>query len=1222
MSDAEKNNAAPAAPAEAAEKETKNVDNDGTEGDLQKDNEHQRTINVGNLPKDITEQQLRDHFTGHEVERVEIYHYLRNTLALLVFKDKTAAQKACDEKDGSMLNGRRLRIHLEYITIRYTKKDVIVVVVDDDMTEEMLFDRVKEHCEVTQVFIFFPLGYVHLGKDVDKTAVLEKLTAAGMKAYDVNGRDQNQHVDLWRAAKLFFRNRNRVQLLNVPQKWVENTEELKKACSEAGTITEAIANHVTQASSNYYARIFFETEEQAAKAAELLNGKVFEDKRIHALHLSSALLPNYKTSVYASPLERTVTEEDVYEHFKQFGEIDFVNRRNCVENAIICFKTSEAAEKALACTTFPAPTEENKEATKPITVQRYDGPLVLRAAGVKRKATAQRTTPDGKTREPRTPGGADKEKSHKDILQKLHAFFPVYVSNIPFSCPTHVIREFFSSLGGEVKFIFSPQHYLPYRLKTAMVYYTRRNDMLNAIKQLDKKMLNNQHLHVLPGRGDSNFNQQKTVKLSKINESLTEDAIFRKMRPLGKVVRLMKKSRSLAFVEFADSADVEKVLKMKQEELPINCVFTKIVKDVSRRLYNETDPKILGTVVRLMRRNPKMLNKTTGAGPLMSGNNVVGGPGGFVGGKRPRMNGPPGYGNVPPFNPNNGGNNLNNNQAIQDLLRLAFMSGKNVGESLAAGGGGNQGPNRGGSFNNADPPISNQGGGNNAFGGGGDGSFGAGGGGGRNMNNRNQNMNFRGGNRNNQNSNVGGNRGLGGNTNNNAGGGGNNNFGNQNQNNSGGPRSGGGGALGGVGGNNSNNNSGGGGMMNNRGNMNNNMNNRNNGGNNNMNNMNKRGGGNNLQQQNSSMQMGGGSGSGGSGGGVVGTGNIGGNNMNKGNGGGMRGGNNQGMGGGSGTGMGSGGGNMGMNRSNNNNMGGNRNNRNNNFNDNSSFGGSGGGLGGGNNNAFDGGSNNFSNDNFGGGRNNDNNFSNDNFGGGRNDSYASDNNFGGNSGGGGGGSSGRNNFGNRNNDSYGSGNRNNNFGGGSSNFGGNSYNSNSGSRFNSDNDGPFSGNSGGNSNTGSGGNNAFGLNNNRGNNSSNNSRFSSDDNLGGGGGGYGGGNTNNRGGNNFNDNNSNNFGGSNRGSGGGGNQKPQGLFNLGGSGSGNLGGGGNNMSYNNFGGGNSNNSGGNNFRNNDNNKGGWMGGNNSNNSGLGGGRSNSNQDSIGRLAGSLFSRRF
>ncbi|XP_058174059.1 uncharacterized protein LOC131288896 [Anopheles ziemanni] len=1182
---------------------------------VQKDNEHQRTINVGNLPKDVTEQQLREHFTGHEVERVEIYHYHRNTLALLLFKDKAAAQKAIDEKDGKMMGDRRLRINLEYITIRYTKKDVIVTVVDDDMTEEKLYDRVKEHCEVTQVFIFHPLGYVHLGKEADKTVVLEKLNASGLKAYDVNGRDQNQHVDLWRAAKLFFRNRNRVQLLNVPQKWVENTDELKKACSEAGTITEAVANNVNQAASNYYARIFFETEEQAAKAAELLNGKVFEGKRIHALHLSSALLPNYKTSVYASPLEKTVTEEDVYDHFKQFGEIDFVNRRNCVDNAIVCFKSEDAVEKALACTTFPAPTEANKEATKTISVKRYDGPLVLRAACLTRKqaVATKRSAPDGKTREPRTIGaaGAERQKTHKDILQKLQAFWPVYVSNVPYSCPSHVIRDLFSSQGGEVKFLFSPQQYLTYRLsapqpvKTVMLYYTRRNDMYNALKNLDKKALLGHHLNVLPGRGDSNFELQNTVRLSRINESLSEDVIFRKMCPLGKIVRLTKKSRSLAFVEFADAADVEKILKLKQEELPINCVYSKITKDVNRRLYNESDPRIVGTIVRLLRRNPKMLTKTTGAGPLMSRGpmNVGGGPGRFAGGKRPRMSGPPGFGNPPPFNPNNGGN-LNNNQAIQDLLRLAFMSGKNVGESLAAGGGsGNQGPNRGGggggnSFNNADPPISNQGGGNNAFGGG-DGGFGAGGGGGggRNMNNRNQN-NFRGGNRNNANSNVGGNRGLGGgnlgnSNNNNAGG--NSNFGNnQNQGvgGGGGPRSGGG-ALGGG-----NNGGGGGGMMNNR-NNNPNMNNRNNN-----QNMNKRGAGGNVNVQQQAPMVGGG---------------IGGNNK---GGGGLRG-NNQGLGGVGGMGGtvgggGGGGNNMNMNRSNNNNLGGggggmgggnNRNNRNNYNNDsNSSFGGS---VSGGNNNPF--GGNNFASDNFGGGRNNNDSFANDNFGGGRNDSYGNDN-FGGNSGGGGGGGgSGRNNFGNRNSDNFGGGRNNDNFGGGNSNFGGNSYGSGGGggggSRFNNDNDGPFGGNTG----TGGGGN-AFGLNN-RGNNSSN-SRFS-DDNVGGGvggGGGYGGGN-NNRG-NNFND--GGNFG-NNRG---GGNQKPQSLFNLGGGGSGSGGGsvGGNNMSYNSFGGGNSGNSGGGNFRN-DNNSGGkgWGMG---NNSGVAGGRSNNNQDSVGRLAGSLFSRRF
>lgn len=124
--------------------------------------------------------------------------------------------------------------------------------------------------------------------------------------------------------------------------------------------------------------------------------------------------------------------------------------------------------------------------------------------------------------------------------------------------------------------------------------------------------------------------------------ALSEDAIFRKMRPLGKVVRLTKKSRSLAFVEFADAADVEKILKLKQEDLPINCIFSKVQKDVGRRLYNESDSRILGTIARLLRRNPRMLSKASGAGSLMGNNAHSGGPGGGFAGKRPRMNAPPG----------------------------------------------------------------------------------------------------------------------------------------------------------------------------------------------------------------------------------------------------------------------------------------------------------------------------------------------------------------------------------------------------------------------------------------------------------------------------------------------------------------------------------------------------------------------------------------------------
>lgn len=672
-----------------------------TESDAPKaDVEHQRKINVGNLPSDVTEQQLRDLFSGHEIEKVDIYHYRKYTIALLLFKDKEAATKALTEKDGTMFRDRRLRMHLEFITIRHIKRDVIVTVVDDEnVTEEQLWDKVKAaDVEPTSVLIFYPLGYVTLQKDADKPVILEKLKTAGFNAHDLNQRDQNQHLDIWRAAKLFFRNRNRVQLLNIPNKWIEDKEEMKKQCAEGGTITEAVSNNVTQNAQNAsnYARIFYETEEQAAKAATALNGRVVEGKRIHALHLGSALIPNYKTSVYVTSLDKAITEEQVYDHFKQFGEIDFVNRRNCNDAAIVCYKAAASVEKALACTTFPAPTDENKDATKEVAVKKYDGPIVLRPVALKRKL---KTGEEDKDQEERS-------KEQQDVLKKLQAYHPIFVGNVPMNCPPLELKRYFAQ-HGPIKFMFSPQIMTyrasaPHPVKTFIIYYMAKPSAQNACKFLDHKFFGGHRLHVLPLRGEQSLDVKKTVKLTKI-PYLSEDALFKKIKPfVGKINRIVKKSRLAAYIELNDTADVDKLMNVENDDHPLPKGKMELLKTpINARLYNENDSRVLNGIAKIIAKNPDMLKKT----PMPPPN------------KRPRMNGP-GFNQGPGgFVPNN---NMNNPQAIQDLLRLAFMSGKNVGESLAS----NQG-----SFNAPDPPIANS----NNFG---DGGFG--------NRNRNQGGNFRG----------------------------------------------------------------------------------------------------------------------------------------------------------------------------------------------------------------------------------------------------------------------------------------------------------------------------------------------------------------------------------------------------------------------------------------------------------------------------------------------
>lgn len=690
---------------------------EGTENEAdapKTDNEHQRKINVGNLPSDITEQQLRDHFSGYEIERVDIYHYRTYTLALLLFKEKDAAAKAVEEKEHSSLRGRRIRVHLEYLTIRQIKREVIVTVLDDEnTTEDQLWDKIKAaDVEVTSVLVFYPLGYVTLEKEADKAAIIEKLNAAGINAHDVNQRDQNQHLDIWRAAKLFFRNRNRVQLLNVPIKWIEDKEEMKKQCAEGGVITEAVSNNVNQSSSNY-ARVFYETEEQAIKAAAALNGRIFEGKRIHALHLGSALIPNYKTSVYVTSLEKTVTEENVYDHFKQFGEIDFVNRRNCNDAAIICFKSADSVEKAIACTTFPAPTDADKNATTEVTVKKYDGPLLLRSLAMKRKL---KTNEDGSPIDPE-----EKTKEMQDVLKKLQAYHPVFVGNVPLNCPPLELKRYFAQ-HGPIKFMFSPQivtyqQSAPHPVKTFIIYYNFRPSALNACKFLDHKFFGGHRLHVLPLRGELYFDVKKTVKVTKI-PYLSEDALFKKVKPyVGKINRIVKKTRTAAYIELNDLADVDKFMDVDAADHPLNkAKMEPITANTSVRLYDENDTRVLRVIAKIIAKNPDMLKKVA-PGQL----------------KRPRLNGPGTFNQGPGgFNPSN---NMNNPQAIQDLLRLAFMSGKNVGESLASGQS---------SFNAPDPPLANS----NNFG---DGGF-------RGNNNRGGNnqmgggqSNFRPNNRNNTN---------------------------------------------------------------------------------------------------------------------------------------------------------------------------------------------------------------------------------------------------------------------------------------------------------------------------------------------------------------------------------------------------------------------------------------------------------------------------------------
>lgn len=734
-----------------------------TENTSNKAADNGKKLNVGNLPVDVTEQELRDHFKEFTVENVEIFHYLKYTLALLLFKDKDTATKALKAKEGSLFRNRRLRMHIEYIAIWNIKKNVFVHVVDDNTTEEEVYDKFKNVTEVTGVLVFHPLAYVSCNTQEQKEAAIKELNTEEVTVYDLTGHDQNHHIEIWRAAKLFFRNLNRVSLINLPESWVSNQDELKKAVEGTGTLTEV---KVINNSHGSVAQLFYEDEDTARNASQTLNQQVFEGKRIHALHVTAALIPDYTTSVYLTSLEKAVSEETIYDHFEKFGEIEFVSRRKCAdEHAIICFKNKSAVEAALECKTLPVPKADSDETEdKTVGVKRYNGPLIIDL----KPSHVKKLLEDGEESKMRPPP------------LPLAKLWPIYVSNLPYTADKRDIRDYFSSVGGHIKFIFSPN--IPaYKtsqtsmVMAALIYYARREQATDAIKAFNGKHFQNRCLHVFPGRKDTYFNPETSVRLVRLTIGVSEEKLFEKFRKFGFIECVVKRNRNTALIEFRDKEVCDKVLQLPDGEKPVRCGIEPLTTKVNRKIFKENDEKISLAMQEIIDKNPAVLenvqsNRFSGPPPL----------------KRGRFNGPDqnfgNIGNRNDFGSMNSNNDFSNPQVIQDLLRLAFISGKNLGEGLASG---NNNP-----FNNSSDStlsslnLANGFSGRN-FGGG---NFGNNSGNRNNFGNNQNNSNNRfGGNQNNRNNgnNFGGQKGFNGSQNNqnqNR----NNNNNNQNQNRQGG----------------------------------------------------------------------------------------------------------------------------------------------------------------------------------------------------------------------------------------------------------------------------------------------------------------------------------------------------------------------------------------------------------------------------------------------------
>ena len=109
-----------------------------------------------------------------------------------------------------------------------------------------------------------------------------------------------------------------------------------------------------------------------AISATELNNTIFGGRRIHVHHGDKFMLPNYEYSVLVDNVSFYSTEEEIYDTFKQFGEIEQVSRRYLkLQQILVEFKDKTSVEKAVKLTQISRKTEKVRE----VTVHKLVGPL-------------------------------------------------------------------------------------------------------------------------------------------------------------------------------------------------------------------------------------------------------------------------------------------------------------------------------------------------------------------------------------------------------------------------------------------------------------------------------------------------------------------------------------------------------------------------------------------------------------------------------------------------------------------------------------------------------------------------------------------------------------------------------------------------------------------------------------------------------------------------------
>jgi hypothetical protein len=275
-----------------------------------------------------------------------------------------------------VLEAHRLRVYSCGKVANKLLSGHIAILVEEDpaVTEDQLFEKYSKLGELTEVNKIFPHVYLTFKDKQTKLAAVAEIKKEEKKVYSIRDiSDFHQHLELVRDQKLYHLNHNRISVFNIPAEAKE--AEVRDHFSKFGEKTRSFRFY-EYAYKSYSTVLEFETTEGAKRAADEMNNTMFKDRRIRVLHNLLHVIPNYKTSVYITGMKNDTTEEQIYDDFKQYGNIDYVSRHNLKpDSALIVFKTADAVEKAIAAKVFVRKTKDTTETMTNININKLDGPI-------------------------------------------------------------------------------------------------------------------------------------------------------------------------------------------------------------------------------------------------------------------------------------------------------------------------------------------------------------------------------------------------------------------------------------------------------------------------------------------------------------------------------------------------------------------------------------------------------------------------------------------------------------------------------------------------------------------------------------------------------------------------------------------------------------------------------------------------------------------------------